>query len=89
MNLDQSPFGLEDIIINSELDRPSRAPNYEAENQALLAPGAKTRRDPQYDLAKACGNGFATLPRRHRGDQSLRATERWGGVPMGGRDGSL
>ena len=38
MNLDQSPFGLEDIIINSELlDRPSRAPNYEAENQALLA----------------------------------------------------
>ncbi|HEX5022602.1 MAG TPA: ATP-binding protein, partial [Candidatus Binatia bacterium] len=38
MNLDQWPFGLEDIIINSELlDRPSRAPNYEAENQALMA----------------------------------------------------
>ena len=38
MNLNQSPFGLEDIIINSELrNRPSRAPNYEAENQALLA----------------------------------------------------
>ena len=38
MNLNQSPFRLKDIIINSELlDRPPRAPNYEAENQALLA----------------------------------------------------
>jgi len=38
MNLNPSPFGLEDIIINSELlNRPSRAPNYEAENQALSA----------------------------------------------------
>lgn len=38
MKSNQSSFGLEDIIINSELlNRPSRAPNYEAENQALIA----------------------------------------------------
>ena len=38
MKSNQSPFGLEDIIINSELlNRPSRVPNYEAENQALMA----------------------------------------------------
>jgi len=38
MNLNPSPFGLEDIIINSELlNRPSRAPSYEIENKALMA----------------------------------------------------
>ena len=38
MNLHQSPLRLEDVVINSELiNRPSKAPNYEAENQALLA----------------------------------------------------
>jgi signal transduction histidine kinase/ActR/RegA family two-component response regulator len=38
MNLNPSPLGLEDIVINSELlNRPSKAPNYEAENRALIA----------------------------------------------------
>jgi signal transduction histidine kinase/ActR/RegA family two-component response regulator len=38
MNLNQSPLGLKDVVINSQLlNRPSRAPNYEAENQALMA----------------------------------------------------
>jgi signal transduction histidine kinase/ActR/RegA family two-component response regulator len=38
MNLHQSPFRLEDVVINSALlNRPSKAPDYEAENQALLA----------------------------------------------------
>jgi signal transduction histidine kinase/ActR/RegA family two-component response regulator len=36
--LNQSPLGLENVVINSELlNRPSKAPNYEAENQALMA----------------------------------------------------
>jgi signal transduction histidine kinase/ActR/RegA family two-component response regulator len=38
MNLNHSLLRLEDVVINSELiNRPSKAPNYEAENQALLA----------------------------------------------------
>src|SRR5688572_18295148 len=38
MNLNQSPLGLKDVVINSELlNRPAKAPNYEAENQALMA----------------------------------------------------
>ena len=38
MNLNHSLSGLEDVVINSELlNRPSKAPNYEAENQALMA----------------------------------------------------
>ena len=38
MNLHQSRLRLEDVVINSELiNRPPKAPNYEAENQALLA----------------------------------------------------
>ena len=36
MKTSQSPFGLEDVILNSEiLHRPSRPPDYEAENSAL------------------------------------------------------
>jgi signal transduction histidine kinase/ActR/RegA family two-component response regulator len=38
MSLNQSLLGLEDVVINSELrNRPSKAPNYEVENQALIA----------------------------------------------------
>jgi signal transduction histidine kinase/ActR/RegA family two-component response regulator len=38
MNLNQSSLGLENVVINSELlNRPAKAPNYEAENQALMA----------------------------------------------------
>ena len=38
MNLNHSLAGLEDVVINFELpNRPSKAPNYEAENQALMA----------------------------------------------------
>ena len=38
MNLHQSRLRLEDVVINSELiNRPPKAPNYEAENRALLA----------------------------------------------------
>jgi signal transduction histidine kinase/CheY-like chemotaxis protein len=38
MNLHQSPLRLEDVVINSELlNRPSKAPNYKDENQALIA----------------------------------------------------
>ncbi len=38
MNVHQSPLRLEDVVINSELlNRPSKAPNYKAENQALIA----------------------------------------------------
>ena len=38
MNLNHSLSGLEDVVINFELpNRPSKAPNYEAENQALMA----------------------------------------------------
>ena len=36
--MNPSPLGLEDVVINSELlSRPCKAPNYEAENQALMA----------------------------------------------------
>ncbi|HEX9661331.1 MAG TPA: GAF domain-containing protein, partial [Candidatus Binatia bacterium] len=38
INLNPSPLGLEDVVINSQfLNRSSRAPNYEAENRALMA----------------------------------------------------
>jgi signal transduction histidine kinase len=38
MNLNPSPLGLVDVVINSELlSRPSKAPNYEAEIKALMA----------------------------------------------------
>lgn len=38
MNLKQSPLALQDVVINSELvNRPSKAPDYKAENQALMA----------------------------------------------------
>src|SRR5687767_8329267 len=38
MDMNQLPLGLDDVVINSQLlNRPSRAPNYEAENQALMA----------------------------------------------------
>jgi signal transduction histidine kinase/CheY-like chemotaxis protein len=38
MDLNPSPLGLKDVIINSELlNRPSKAPDYKAENQALMA----------------------------------------------------
>lgn len=38
MSLNQSLLGLEDVVINSELrNRLSKAPNYEVENQALIA----------------------------------------------------
>ena len=38
MNLNHSLAGLEDVVINFELpNRPSKAPNYKAENQALMA----------------------------------------------------
>ena len=38
MNLNQSPLGLKDVDINSELlKRSSRAPDYKAENRALMA----------------------------------------------------
>ena len=37
MRVNQLPVGLEEVVINSELlNRPSKAPNYEAENQALM-----------------------------------------------------
>ena len=37
MNLNPTPFGLEDVVINSELrNRTSRVPDYEGENQALI-----------------------------------------------------
>ena len=37
MNLDQAPLGLDDVVINSELlCRPCKAPDYEAENEALM-----------------------------------------------------
>ena len=37
MNLDQAPLGLDDVVINSELlCRPCKAPNYKAENEALM-----------------------------------------------------
>ena len=37
MNLKQAPLGLDDVVINSELlCRPCKAPDYEAENEALM-----------------------------------------------------
>jgi len=38
MTSDPAPFGLDDVLINSALlDRPSRAPDYEAESAAFMA----------------------------------------------------
>jgi signal transduction histidine kinase len=37
MNLNQSPLGLENVVNSELLNRASKAPNYEAENRALMA----------------------------------------------------
>jgi signal transduction histidine kinase/ActR/RegA family two-component response regulator len=53
MNLHQSPLRLKDVDINSELlNRPHKPPNYEAENQALMA------------LARTLANAPATILQR-------------------------
>ncbi len=53
MTTDQSPFNLDDVVINEELARrPSRAPNYFAENSALIELAQTTGSAPQMILQK-------------------------------------
>jgi signal transduction histidine kinase len=53
MTTNRSPFNLDDVIINSELARrPSRAPDYVAENSALIALAQTMADSPQMILQK-------------------------------------
>ena len=61
---------LEEVLTTEELARrPSRPPDYAAENRALLALAQAMAESPADDPAEACGYGLGTVPSRLHGDQ--------------------
>ena len=90
MNLNHSLSGLEDVVINFELpNRPSKAPNYEAENQALIAL-AQTLADAPDKILQRLAETALQLCRADTAGISLLDETGWrGSVPLGGAGGSL